>query len=169
MSLTQPLIAELQHEATNTQKLLERIPNDKMDWKPHPKSRSVHQLAIHLVKVVRWAQVIVDTDEVDITAQAPPAVPAPHAEDLVRLFLDAAQQSVNALERITEEQLNDSWMMRRGEQVIIEMPKAAAIRNICLNHLYHHRAQLGLYLRLLDVPIPGMYGPSADEMEHFKE
>jgi len=169
MTLHQALFSEWQHEATNTQKILGRIPNDKLNWKPHPKSRSLKDLAIHICKVANWGEIIIRSEEYDIAAM--PAMPPDldNNEIILHYFNQVAAKTLNALQNVTEAQLDEIWIFRREAQIILQMPKAAVIRRLCLNHLYHHRGQLGVYFRMLDIPVPGMYGPSADDLEHFKE
>lgn len=162
MSLTQALIAEIKNESASTQKLLERIPADQLTWKPHEKSMDMKKLATHIAVLAGWPGVIAQTNELDL-ASAPQPGAVNSAEDLVKILDEGVQKSIEALENIQDEDLNQAWSLKHGDHVIFNMPKAATIRSFALNHLIHHRAQLGVYLRMLNVPIPGMYGPSADD------
>jgi uncharacterized damage-inducible protein DinB len=164
--LKQAFINEIKHEGANTRKLLERVPMDEPGWQPHERSRNIDQLAKHVANIYNWVPYILSHDEIDFGKGGfwPPFPGMKSAEELAQ-FLDQAKSSaIHALENASEEDLMKNITMRRGETVMNTLPKAAAIRNLALNHLVHHRAQLGVYLRLQDIPIPGMYGPSADEM-----
>lgn len=163
MSLTQALIAEIEHESASTKKILERVPDEKFDWTPHDKSMSLKKLATHIATLVAMPGFIAGAPYLDF-AEGKFRVPEINSTaDLVKAVDDATAQTINALKAINDEDLDAKWSMRRGEHVIVEAPKKVAIRTMGLNHLYHHRGQLSVYLRLLNVPVPGMYGPSADE------
>jgi uncharacterized damage-inducible protein DinB len=161
MSVTQGFLQEFEHEAKTTRRVLERVPADKFDWKPHPKSMSLGALAMHTAMtpgaICGWAC----EDEFKFSGDKAP-VPATTAD-----ILAAHDKSVGQVKDIVT-QLGDagvmkSWKATMGDQTLFEMPKAALIRSIALNHWYHHRGQLSVYLRLLDIPVPSIYGPSADE------
>jgi uncharacterized damage-inducible protein DinB len=161
------IIAEIKHEGANTHKLLERVPLDHFDWLPHNKSRNIDQLAKHVANIYNWIPFILSHDEIDFAKGGffPPIPEMKSAEDLTAFFDNALTSAIKALENTSDEELMNPITMRRGEMVMNTLPKAACIRNLALNHLVHHRAQLGVYLRLLDIPIPGMYGPSADDIK----
>ena len=161
MSLTKTLIAEIEHESAGTRKILERIPQDKFDWKPHPKSNSLKALASHVAGLSSWPGVIAKTDHLDLASLKGAEINS--TEDLVKEFDNNIKQALDTLRNTKDEELSGKWSLRKGDHVIAELPKAVSMRSIALSHLYHHRAQLSVYLRLLDVPVPGMYGPSADE------
>lgn len=163
MTLTKALISEIEHEAANTKKMLERVPADKFDWQPHPKSMTLKQLATHIANLSRRTSQIITTKNLDLADSSIKRPEINNTQDLLKELEEGTKQSIDALKSVTDEDLNENWIMRRGDHIIINMTKAAAIRNMGLNHLYHHRAQLGVYLRLLDVPVPGMYGPSSDD------
>ncbi len=156
---------ELKFEGASTRKLLERVPFEDPKWHPHEKSRNIDQLAKHVANIYNWIPVIISKDEVDFSKGSPfAALPELKSnEDLVSFYDQALSNATNALENTSDEELAKTFVMRNGEHVVMSFPKAAAIRNLSFNHLVHHRGQLGVYLRLLDIPIPGMYGPSADE------
>ncbi|MCZ2223164.1 MAG: DinB family protein [Chitinophagales bacterium] len=165
MSLTKALITEIQHESVSTKKMLERVPAEKFDWRPHAKSMTLKQLATHIANLSGWVSLIIKTDYLDFLEGTLKRPEINTTEDLVKENQSGTEQTIEALQSAKDEDLlNQNWTLRKGEHVIMEMTKAAFIRSMALNHLYHHRAQLSVYLRLLDIPIPGMYGPSADEM-----
>lgn len=164
MSLNQALIAELKQEAASTRKMLERVPTEHLGWRPHEKSMTLRSLAGHVAELTGWTAMTVHTDELDFaaTAYTPPAVES--TEDLLKIHDEHLEKAVAALENISEEDLNKIWTLRNGEQIFLQQPKKVVLRGMCYNHVYHHRGQLSVFLRLLNVPVPGMYGPSADEM-----
>jgi uncharacterized damage-inducible protein DinB len=163
MSLNKALLAELQHEAATTKKVLERIPESTWEWKPHEKSMSMLRLATHVAEMFSWIKTTVETPELDFAVgDYKPFVPS-NSQDLVDFFEKSVAESAQALESVSDETLMQNWTMRNGEQVYFTMPKAAVLRSFCFNHIVHHRGQLSVYLRLNDIPVPEIYGPSADE------
>ena len=154
---------ELKHEATLTKKMLERVPLDNKEWKPHEKSTTIGRLATHNAENLRWVAFILGSDVFDIST----AMVAPHTasstEELLKIFQGHLDQAMAALEKATDEELDKLWTFTKAGQTVMQMPKKVAIRNMAFNHMVHHRGQLSVYLRLLNVPVPGMYGPSADE------
>jgi uncharacterized damage-inducible protein DinB len=161
MSMTQAILQEFDNEAKTTRRVLERVPADKFEWAPHPKSMTLGQLALHTAMVPGFICGWACEDETKLTGEK-----GPKATTIAEL-LTAHDKSVTKM-RETMDQLGDaglmkSWKATAGEQTLFEMPKIALIRSIALNHWYHHRGQLSVYLRLLDVPVPSIYGPSADE------
>ncbi|MCZ7609937.1 MAG: DinB family protein [Ignavibacterium sp.] len=163
MLLTKLLIEEIEQEAINTKKMLERVPAEKFDWRPHEKSMTLKQLAVHIANLSKRPAQIITTKYLDLADSSIKKPEINNTKDLLKEFEEGTSQSIDALKSVSDDNLNVNWIMRRGEHIIINMPKAAAIRNMGLSHLYHHRAQLGVYLRLLDIPVPGMYGQSADD------
>lgn len=157
------LIGELKHESTNTRKMLERVPNDKLDWQPHEKSMKLERLATHIAELPIWFERIINSNEFDFATAVFNREPKESTEDIVKLFDERLANAVKALESASDENLNDPWTFRRGELIVFQLPKKVALRSMGFNHIYHHRGQLSVYLRLLDIPVPGMYGPSADE------
>jgi uncharacterized damage-inducible protein DinB len=161
-SLKQLALGDLNHELTTTRKLLERVPEAHLDWKPHEKSMTLGGLALHVATIPFWAKRILEADFFDITTAGRNPPPT-----TLREILDAFEERVDgmrhALDATDDAMLTRPWQLRRGEQVLQTMPKLAVIRTMALNHMVHHRAQLSVYLRLLDVPLPPMYGPTADE------
>ncbi len=164
MSLNKSLIAELQNEAANTRKMLERVPVDKNDWKPHKKSMELGRLARHVADLPSWITVTLTTDELDFAKFEYKPHMAATNEELVSILDTMVQKATETLENASEEEFNKMWTLRNGDHVILTLPKKAVLRSFALSHMYHHRGQLSVYLRLLDVPVPGMYGPSADDM-----
>jgi len=163
MALKDALIGELKHESSMTKKMLERVPLDKKDWKPHEKSMTLGRLATHVAEIPHWVSRIVTMDEFDFLVQGFSSYTAVTSEELMTIFNDKLNKAINDLESLNDDDFSKNWTVRRGEQVMFNTPKKVAIRGWALNHLVHHRGQLSVYLRLLDVPVPGMYGPSADE------
>lgn len=162
MSRIAAIVQELENEATTTRRVLERVPSDKLAWKPHAKSMSLGQLAIHVASLPAFATAVMAADELDALA-TPYREPtlATREELLAQLDATAAglRDAVNAADHAT---FGRNWKLRAGEHVMVDRPKGEVLRR-ALSHIIHHRAQLIVYLRLLDVPVPGLYGPSADE------
>ena len=162
MPIRDSLIPEYEMELKNTRKMLERVPMEKADWKPHEKSMSLGRLAVHVAEIPGWMTVTITTDELDFAKGYTPNKAASN-EELLKLFDDNAAKALDELKKASDETFLGNWTMRNGDHLYFTMPKVVVARGFAMNHLYHHRAQLSVYLRLLDVPVPGMYGPSADE------
>lgn len=162
--LNQPLIGEFTHEASQTKKLLEKVPADKFDWKPHGRSMSLGRLASHVANTPNWMKIALTTDEFDFSKGTYKEDKAETEQELLDIFQNKYEGALKALQNASDETLKQTWTFRSGEHVIFSLPRIAAIRTLAMNHWIHHRGQLSVYLRLLDIPIPGMYGPSADEM-----
>lgn len=169
MRLNEPLIEELKKEAAATRKLLERVPVDNSDWKPHPKSMTLGRLAMHVAEIMGWVSMTMLTEELDMTQLNGKMGVATDMEILLAKHDEHTDQALAVLENSTDEDFMKTWTMRSGEVVYYTLPRYAAVRQFAFSHLIHHRAQLGMYLRLLDVAIPGMYGPTADEIEARKK
>ena len=168
-SLQQNFLAELDHELANTRKMLERVPYDQADYQPHPKSMKLWQLASHVVNLLAFNTLFVQGDSRDFLDPNGPK-PGPtttSSEALLARFDEYSATLRQALQESDDEKLTQSFTLTRGEQVLMDRPKGAAIRIMGLNHSIHHRGQLSVYLRLLDIPVPGLYGPSADEPGGF--
>jgi len=157
------LIAELKYESELTRKMLERVPLEKGSWKPHEKSMALDRLATHVAEIPHWISRIITVDDWDFVVQGFSSLKAKSTEELMQIFNEKLQKAIADLETMSDEDFNRTWIVRRGDQMRRELPKKAAIRAWGFSHLIHHRGQLSVYLRLLDVPVPGMYGPSADE------
>jgi len=160
------IMPEFEQEMANTRRTLERVPDKKFEWKPHEKSTSLGGLATHLANIPSWTTHTFEKDELDI---APPGAPPFRLEQakLTADLLAAFDKNVSAarapLASATDERWFGKWSLLSGGNTIMTLPRAAVMRGFVLSHLIHHRAQLGVYLRLLDVPVPAIYGPSADE------
>jgi uncharacterized damage-inducible protein DinB len=163
MSTNEQLIAELKQESAKTRKMLERVPLDKADWKPHDKSTSIGRLATHVAKTPLWFDRILSADSFDFATATFSTQDPADTNELLQIHDETVAKAVSLLEAATDESLNKIGKLHHGEQVYYELPKSVLLRNFAYNHIYHHRGQLSVYLRLLDVPVPGMYGPSADE------
>ncbi|MFZ0963412.1 MAG: DinB family protein [Terriglobia bacterium] len=166
MALNEALLPEFDQEMAHTRKCLERVPDDKFDWKPHAKSMTVRQLTTHLALFPEW---MVDTLAKESFDYAPvggggykPPVFNSH-KDLLEVFDRDAAKARAALKGASDAQLMATWSLLAGGKTIFSMPRIAVLRGMVMNHMIHHRAQLGVYLRLNDVPVPAIYGPSADE------
>ena len=161
--LNQALIPELKHEASSTRKILESVPDGKFDWKPHEKSMTLGRLASHVAEIPDWMTATLTTDELDFAkSNYKPTSPA-SKEELLGKFEQSYAKALESLQAATDETLRGNWTLRNADHVIFTMPRIATLRSFVMNHLIHHRGQLTVYLRLLDLPVPGMYGPSADE------
>lgn len=163
MSEIKALLKEFQNEAETTRKMLERIPEEKFDWKPHPKSGTLKWLSTHIAELPGWPDMILSTKELDFANN-----PYKHDEinsraDLLRYFEKSFERGKARLEQANEQDLEETWTLRNADYIISSSPKSEVMR-MAFSQTVHHRAQLGVYLRLLDIPIPGSYGPSADEM-----
>ncbi len=157
------LIAEFDHEAQTTRKHLERLPEDKLDWRPHEKSFTAIALAEHITELVGWSDAILKQDGLDFDPATYKPYRATSLAELLKTFDDNVARGKQALAGATDETLTQPWSFKIMGQVKFEKPKAAVLRDFALSHLVHHRGQFSVYLRLLDVPVPGSYGPSADE------
>jgi uncharacterized damage-inducible protein DinB len=157
-------LGDLAHELAGTRRVLERVPLDKADWKPHPKSMSLGHLAMHIAFAPFYGTHMLAHPRFDMAAPMPPAPPmATTTAELLAAFDRTSGELMAALDAADDAKLGSSWEMTHGDTVLQSMPLSAALRSWVPNHLIHHRAQLTVYLRLLDVPVPGLYGPSADE------
>ena len=157
------LLKELEFEVSVARKMLALVPEDKPDWKPHPKSTAMKQLAVHIAELPSWITMGLNTTEMDFETSAYTPTPVSTTADLLELLEKSYQSGKSSLEKASEEDLSPTWTLRSGQQIFAVMSKYELIRH-SLNQITHHRAQLGVYLRILNIPIPGTYGPSADEM-----
>jgi uncharacterized damage-inducible protein DinB len=154
---------ELENEALTTRKLLALVPAEKFDWKPHPKSMVMMNLATHIAELPTWVSMVLSTDELDFAENEYKPTVVKDNKELIELFEKSLADGLSLLDDSKEDLLAKTWTLRMGEQILTTGSKADMIRH-ALSQIIHHRAQLGVYLRLLDIPIPGSYGPSADEM-----
>jgi uncharacterized damage-inducible protein DinB len=162
MPIIDPILSELDHESRTTVRVLERVPGDQLDWTPHPKSMSLRKLAWHIANLPARVQVMLSRGSFDV-ANATPPQPPEDVSQMVETFRTNVAEIRTFLATLDDAALKETFTMTRGEETLMSMPKIAVIRSILLNHSYHHRGQLSVYLRLLDVPVPAIYGASADE------
>jgi uncharacterized damage-inducible protein DinB len=166
MRINQTLLPEFDMEMAKTRKTLERVPEDKFGWKPHLKSMTMGRLTGHLAEIPMWASITINQSDFDV---APPGAPQPQAytakstQEALDIFDKNVASARAAIEGASDERLMESWSLLHGGVPALTMPKIAVLRGFVMNHTIHHRAQLGVYLRLNDVPVPSIYGPSADE------
>ena len=166
MSISQLLLAELDQEVETSRTLLERLPEGNWAWKPHEKSMTLSRLATHVAEIPSWSKSILMADEIDFMSPEMQAwVPREmkSKEEILAELESAAETCRGHLEATSDEDFERTWTMKAGDQVAMQDKKYMVFRRQVLNHMVHHRAQLGVFLRLLDVPLPGSYGPSADE------
>jgi len=166
MKLTELFLDQLAKEADPTRRILERVPEGRNDWKPHAKSMHLGYLAAHIATLPAWIAMTIDSDHLEFQSpEAQQFMPRPVSTpaELVQLLDASVAQARESLSRTNEDHLMNPWQFRYGGRVVSEAPRYAMIRDTVFSHLAHHRAQLGVYLRLNDIPLPGTYGPSADE------
>ena len=163
MAVKDAFIAELKHESSLTKKMLERVPLEKAGWKPHEKSMTLGRLATHIAENFRWISDIKNIEDFDFAANPFKSYTAASQEELINIFQTNLDSAINDLSQMDDEDFNKTWTVRAGEKIMYNTPKKVAIRGWAFSHHIHHRGQLSVYLRLLDIAVPGMYGPSADE------
>lgn len=162
MNIIDILLKEMEQEAQTTRKMLSLVPMDKPDWKPHVKSMPLKTLAIHIAELPSWVAMALTTDELDFASSPYEQVPVAGTDDLLKHFESCLRQGKKELAETSEEVMQQTWTLRNGEEIYSRSSKLEVIR-MAFCQVVHHRAQLGVYLRLLDIPIPGSYGPSADQ------
>lgn len=166
MGLSETLMPEFDQEMANTRKTLERVPDDKLDWKPHPKSTAMGGLATHLCNLPTWANYTLSSDSLDLAPGGQPLPPMPvinSNSELLQTFDSNVAKARASIASASDEELFKPWTLANNGKQIMTLPKIAVLRGFVLSHTIHHRAQLGVYLRLNDIPVPSIYGPSADE------
>ncbi|HEX8176692.1 MAG TPA: DinB family protein [Pyrinomonadaceae bacterium] len=166
MRISEMLLTEFDKEMVGTRRTLERVPDDKFDWKPHEKSATMGGLATHLANIPTWAVHALKKDSIDIApVDAPPprAEPAHSRQELLERFDKAVEDARDAINQAGDEELMQPWSLLSGGKAVMTLPRVDVLRGFVMNHNIHHRAQLGVYLRLNDIPVPSIYGPSADE------
>jgi uncharacterized damage-inducible protein DinB len=167
MSMGQMMLGEFDNEMANTRKVLERVPDEKWNWKPHDKSGTVGWLASHVGNLPGWATMTLQTEQLDYAPVDGPAYTPPkitNRKELLAEFDKNVAEARAAISKASDEDMMKGWKLLAGGKEIFTMPRVACLRGMVFNHLIHHRAQLTVYYRLLDVAVPGLYGPSADEM-----
>ena len=162
MKISDSLLPEFDQEMANTRKTLERVPMDKYEWQPHTKSFNMGRLATHVAQLPSWAHVTLTTDELDLAGGYDQPKPQT-TEELLQLFDGHVAEGRKSIADASDESYAKPWTLRLGDRVIFTMPRIAVLRSMVMNHIIHHRAQLTVYLRLNDLPVPALYGPSADE------
>lgn len=166
MSLSQSLLPEFDHEMANTRKVLERIRDDMLSWKAHEKSNTIGWVAMHLAEMPGWVDSTLNQDSFDVSPPGGEPYRTPAAtsvQDILERFDRNVAKARLAIAAASDEQFMKSWSLLNGGQVLLTMPRAAVLRSFVLSHSIHHRAHLCVYLRLNDVPVPALYGPSADD------
>src|SRR6266850_6058517 len=162
MAIKDGLLAEFDHEMGTTRKLLERVPDDRLSWKPHVRSMSMGGLATHLANLPHWGGTILNEPFFDLAAAPPNMQEKTSRADILKAFDETTKQARASLDK-SDPELLAPWTLKRGGQEMFSMPRIAAFRSFVLYHIVHHRGQLSVYLRLNNVPVPAIYGPSADE------
>ncbi|HET7258672.1 MAG TPA: DinB family protein [Candidatus Acidoferrum sp.] len=168
MTIGQSMVPEFDQEMQGTRKVLERCPDEKWNWKPHDKSGTLGWLASHVATMVDWLPVTIKTEELDYAPVGGPSWEPPKIDNRQQLLAEFDKNVVAAraaLACVSDAEMMKNWRLLAGGQEIFTMPRVACIRGMVMNHIIHHRAQLTVYLRLLNVAVPGLYGPSADEMQ----
>ena len=161
MAIVDSILMEMEQEGKTTQRVLERIPEDKLSWKPHAKSYSLGQLGLHIARGQGFLADAVsqDTFEIGNMTQLEPK----NKKEILDVFTESTAHAKQTLAKLDDSRMMSNWTATRGGKVLMSTPRIGFIRAVVLNHFYHHRGQLSVYLRLLDVPVPSIYGPSADE------
>jgi uncharacterized damage-inducible protein DinB len=163
MSIAQGLLGEFDHEMASTRKMLERLPEDKLEWKPDPKSMSLGRLASHVAEMPGWAVKTINAGELDFSKGDYKPTEGKSRAEVLEILEKNVTAARAAIAGASDAEFMKPWTLRSGDQVFFTLPKIAVIRNVVMNHTIHHRGQLSVYYRLTGVPVPGMYGPSADE------
>jgi uncharacterized damage-inducible protein DinB len=162
MAIKDGLLADYDHEMGTTRRLLERLPDDKLSWKPHVKSMSLGGLATHLANIPHWGGTILNDATFDLASAPPNLTEKTSRAEILAAFDGTCRQTRSWMDR-TDAEYQSLWTLKRGGQQLFSVPRVAAFRSFVLHHVIHHRGQLSVYLRLNDVPVPAIYGPSADE------
>jgi uncharacterized damage-inducible protein DinB len=165
MAIAESILPEFDHETATTRTLLERVPGDKAEWKPHVRSMSLGQLAMHIANLPRWAAIALERTHFDTNPPGesrPTSPPYESAQGLLETYDGNVAAARALLARTTDGEFMVQWTLKNGGKTMFSMPRVAVFRSFVLNHAVHHRGQLSVYLRLLDVPLPSIYGPTAD-------
>jgi uncharacterized damage-inducible protein DinB len=163
MSARDALLAEFDHEMAMTRHLLERVPDGRLDWRPHEKSYALGGLATHLAQLPHWGTAILQHDFHDLADARPPRAARASTREVLELFDQHVTEVRRALLDTSDAQLMAPWSLRKGEHLVLSIPRLSALRRFLLHHVIHHRGQLTVYLRMQEVPLPPLYGPTADE------
>lgn len=157
------LFADLEHELGATRRVLKRAPSDHADWRPHEKSMTLAQLATHVAELPAFPTMMLAEDASEVSPSATRPGEVADADERLAIFDERAAELRERIGALTWERARGEWSLHMGGEVVLQGPRAVMVRSAGLSHMAHHRAQLGVYLRMLDVPVPGVYGPSADE------
>lgn len=168
MSISQLMLPEFDHEMATTRRVLERVPDDKLDWQPHEKSMTFGRLASHVAELPGWVMSVLQKDSLDFAPPGSPDSPRKaqvfaSRQEILETFDRSVASAREAIAATDDETFGKHWTLARGGQTIFNLPRAAVVRTLLLNHVIHHRGQLTVYLRLNDALVPSVYGPSADE------
>jgi uncharacterized damage-inducible protein DinB len=166
MAIRDALLPEFDQEMANTRKTLERVPEDKLDWRPHAKSMAMGGLATHLSNLPTWTNHAIEEDSLDLAPEGKQLPPTPMVKsrtELLEIFDSNVAKARAAIAAANDEELFKPWTLQHNGKQLLTLPKVVVLRGFVMNHNIHHRAQLGVYLRLNDIPVPSIYGPSADE------
>jgi len=163
MPIKDAILAEYDHEMAATRKVLERIPAEKLSWKPHDKSRTLGALGLHIARLPNWGELILDRFSFDLVDAPPIGNVEPDSKATILSVFDEARSKTRKLLDKTDAELAAMWSLKREGQEMFSLPKSAAFRAFMLSHIVHHRGQMTVYLRLNDIAVPAIYGPSADE------
>ena len=161
MRLVDSILLEIDQEAQTTKRVLDRIPEDKFAWKPHPKSFSLGQLALHIASVPGSVAAAVVPDHMEVPNFSQPEPKS--RREVLDTFSRSLESAKETLKKMDDARLTSTWSLTRGGKTLLAVPRMAFLRSVLMNHVYHHRGQLSVYLRMLEVPVPSIYGPSADE------
>lgn len=162
MNIVDPILMEFTHEAGVTRRLLERVPGEQLGWKPHEKSMSLGRLASHIAEIPSFVGAILGQDELSLDGSYTPFNGGSTAE-ILETFDKNVAMATEMMQGQSNERLMQPWRLKKGDHVVFEMPRVSVIRGLVLNHSIHHRGQLSVYVRMHNVPVPSIYGPSADE------
>lgn len=166
MPIARTILAEFNHEMANTRKVLERIPEEQAAWKPHPKSYSLGDLAMHIANMPNWAVVIMKKDELDFDPPGGKRDPRPvfdTRKTMLKVFDDNVVEAVGAIADASDDSMKGPWSLKNRGVEVFKLPRVAVLRSFVMNHMIHHRGQMTVYLRLKNVPLPPIYGNTADE------
>lgn len=162
-TLTDFAYFDMMHELAGVRRHLERVPDDKLDWRPHDKSKTLGELATHLAQIPFLPIVVATQPELDFAARPPQPKSLPSRDAILATFDETVAALTTAMADVDDAVLDEAWTLRAGPHVVLSQSKGRMLRTLGVSHIIHHRAQLGVYLRLLDIPVPAVYGPSADE------
>lgn len=164
MSTIESIASEFEREAKTTRRHFERLPDDKFDWRPHEKSFTLSALAGHIIDCMRWADPIFTKDELDLNPATYKPFRANSLSEMLAGFDNEVLACTQLLSGVDDSKVAESWRLKVMGRTIVDKPREAVFKDFILHHIIHHRGQLSVYLRLLDIPVPGSYGPSADEL-----